>query len=91
MKKTDPLQITLHFFKNAIHYNYITITIITGLPQGYIHVYFHNNETSPLKPLGQSKPNFMWSILRKRKKKVYINGLGHMTKMATMAINSKNL
>ena len=24
-------------------------------------------------------------------KKVYINGLGHMTKMAAMAINSKNL
>ena len=23
--------------------------------------------------------------------KVYINGLGHMTKMAAMAINSKNL
>ena len=25
-----------------------------------VHVYFHNNETSsPLKPLGQSKPNFI--------------------------------
>ena len=32
----------------------------------------------------------MWSILRKREK-VYINGPGHMTKMAAMAINSKNL
>ena len=36
------------------------------LPRGYIHVYFHNNEiSSPLKPLGQSKPNFIWSILGK--------------------------
>ena len=32
----------------------------------YIHVYDHNIQTSSsLKPLGQSKPNFMWSILRK--------------------------
>ena len=32
----------------------------------YIHVYDHNIQTSPsLKPLGQSKPNFMWSIVRK--------------------------
>ena len=41
------------------------------LPRCYIHVYFHNIETSPLKPLGQSKPNFMWSILRKREKSLY--------------------
>ena len=60
------------------------------LPRGYIHVYFHNNETSSsLKPLGQSKPNFIWSILGKGEK-VYINGQGHMTKMAATAINRKN-
>ena len=36
------------------------------LPRGYIHVDDHNIQTSSsLKPLGQSKPNFMWSILRK--------------------------
>ena len=35
------------------------------LPRGYIHVYDHNIQTSSLKPLGQSKPNFLWSILRK--------------------------
>ena len=29
-------------------------------------VVVHNVQTSSLKPLGQSKPNFMWSILRKR-------------------------
>ena len=55
------------------------------LHRGYIHVYFHN----PLKPLGQSKPNFMWSILRKRENKFILNGPGHMTKMAAMAIISK--
>ena len=32
---------------------------------GYIHVYDHNIQTPFLKPLGQSKPNFMWSIVRK--------------------------
>ena len=45
--------------------------------------------SSPLKPLGQSKPNFMWSILR-RGTKVNINHLGHMTKMAAMPIYGKN-
>ena len=36
------------------------------LPRGYIHVYDHNIQTSsPLKLLGQSKPNFIWSIVRK--------------------------
>ena len=36
------------------------------LPWGYIHVFDHNIQTSfSLKPLDQSKPNFMWSILRK--------------------------
>ena len=33
---------------------------------GYIHVYDHNIQTSsPLKPLGQSKRNFIWIIFRK--------------------------
>ena len=36
------------------------------LPRDYVHVYNHNIQTSSsLKRLGQSKPNFMWSILRK--------------------------
>ena len=34
-------------------------------PLGYIHVYDHNIQTSSLKLLGQSKPNFMWSIVTK--------------------------
>ena len=63
-----------------------------SLPWGYIHVYDHNVQTSsPLKPLGQSKPNFMWRIIKKGAMNVCINGQGHMTKMAAMAINSKNL
>ena len=39
------------------------------LPLGsdYIHLYDQNiQSSSSLKPLGQSKANFMWSILRKR-------------------------
>ena len=56
-------------------------------PRGNIHVYYSDiQRSSSLKPLGQSKPNFMRSIVRK-----CINGQGHMTKMAAMAINSKNL
>ena len=37
-----------------------------SLPWGYIHVYDHNIQRSTsLKPLGQLKSNFMWSIVRK--------------------------
>ena len=66
--------------------------IICPCPRCYIHVYFFNIQTSSLKPLGQSKPNFMWSILKKRGRK-YINGPGNMTKMAAMSmpIYGKNL
>ena len=35
-----------------------------SMSRGCIHVYDNNIQT-PLKPLGQSKPNFMWSILGK--------------------------
>ena len=34
-------------------------------PRDNIHVYYHNIQRSSLKPLGQSKPNFMWSTLKK--------------------------
>ena len=38
------------------------------LTQGYIHAYDHTIQTSSsLKPVSQSKPNFMWSIVRKGK------------------------
>ena len=38
------------------------------LPRGYIDVYDHHFQRSfSLKPLGQSKPNFMWSLLENRR------------------------
>ena len=41
----------------------------TGLPplrgKIHVHVYYHNIQRPSLTPLGQSKPNFMWNILRK--------------------------
>ena len=45
---------------------------LSALAAGYIHVYIHVHaydhniqRSSSLKPLGQSNPNFMWSIVRK--------------------------
>ena len=41
-------------------------------PQGIIHVYYHNIQTSsPLKPLGQLKPNFMRGIYRMGNECIY--------------------
>ena len=61
------------------------------LPWGYIHVYDHHLQGSfSLKLFGQSKSNFMRSLLGKAERK-YINGPGHMTKMAAMPIYGKNL
>ena len=45
--------------------------------------------SSTLKPLSQSKPNFMWRLFD-RGTKSYINDLGHMTKMAATPIYEKN-
>ena len=50
----------------------------------------HFQTSSPLKPLGQSKPNFMIEPPWEGGTKVCINGPGHMTKMAAMAIYGKN-
>ena len=61
------------------------------LKKSEIHVYNHYYQTScSLKSLGQSKPNFMWSLLGSLEKKVYIKGTGHLTKMAAMLIYGKN-
>ena len=46
--------------------------------------------SSPLKPLGQSKPKFNVEPPWEEGTKVYINGPGHMTKMAAMPIYGKN-
>ena len=48
-------------------------------------------QTSPLKPLGQSKPNFYVEPPWEGGTKVCINGPGHMTKMAATPIYGKNL
>ena len=38
--------------------------------RGNIHIYYHYiQRSSSLKPLGQSKPNFIWIILRKGERK----------------------
>ena len=58
--------------------------VVCPCPGGYMHVYDQNIQTSSsLKPLDQSNSNI--------KVVGCINGPGHMTKMATRAINSKNL
>ena len=42
------------------------------LPRSYIHVHDHHIQTSSApKPLGQSKPNFMWSIVRRGNENLY--------------------
>ena len=52
-------------------------------------VVHHFQRSSPLKPLGQSKPNFMWSLLWEGVTKDCINGPCHMTKMAATPIYGK--
>ena len=50
--------------------------------------------STPLKPLGRLKPNFMWSLYGTGKRKLFksYSGPGHMTKMAAMPIcGKKNL
>ena len=49
------------------------------LPRHYIrvHVYDHNIQTSSLRLLGQSKPNFMWSMVRKGIENLYILSGSH--------------
>ena len=55
-------------------------------------VVVHNVQTSsPLKPLGKSKPTFMRKGKVELKLVYMLRGPGYMTKMATSAINSKHL
>ena len=84
MGKTATNQINRRFI-------FLKKEIITGrclsLPRGYIHAYDNYFQKSfTLKPLGQSKPNFMCCLLGKREPKFCNNGLGHMTKLAAMPI-----
>ena len=58
----------------------------------YLHLHDHYFQTSSsLKPLSQSEPNFMWSLLEKRGHKVIKTNIGHMTKIPAMPIYSKIL
>ena len=60
-------------------------------PRGNIHVYYHNIQTSsPLKPLGPIEGKFYVKHRYEGGTNVYINNLGHMTKMAAMPIYGKN-
>ena len=57
-------------YANGQKIQYMGKNVSRGLsapaPGLYIHVYYHNIQiSSSLKPFGQSKPNVMWSILRK--------------------------
>ena len=59
------------------------LTLVKGHLQLNVKLYFLNNPLT-----NQSQILYVVSL---GWTKVYINGQGHMTKMATMAINSKNL
>ena len=69
---------------------YIIIIIFseTALP---IKAKFSYEALSSLKPIGQPKPNFRMEPSWNVRKKVYINGTGHMTKMVAMLIYAKSL
>ena len=62
-----------------------------GLPWGIIHVYTHYIQRSSLKPIGQSKSNFIGKHLYEGGTNyVIINKPGHMTKMAAITIHGEN-
>ena len=72
--------------------NYDKNRYLENFSKAAVHVYDHYFQTSlSLKPLGRSKPNFMWSLQGKRKHKFCKNGHCHMTKMAATPICVKNL
>ena len=54
---------------NIVNEKNLTLGGCLPLPGGYIHVYDYHSQTSSLKPLGQSKPNFMLSLLGKGEQK----------------------
>ena len=57
----------------------------------YINVYDHNIQTSSLKPLGRIKGKLYVEHRYIGGMKLCIKCQGHMTRMAAMAINSKNI
>ena len=60
----------LYWLNNTVNEINLTPGGCLPLPRGYILVYDHHFQTSStLKPLSQSKPNFMWSLLGKGEEK----------------------
>ena len=60
-------------------------------PASVVVVVVNNVHTSsPLKPLGKSKPNFMWGSLGRGKESLYKRSMSH-DKMTAMYINGKTL
>ena len=60
----------LYWLNNTVNEKNLTPGGCLPQPRGYILVYDHHFQTCfPLKPLGQSKPNFMWSLLGKGERK----------------------
>ena len=56
----------LNWLNNCVNEKKLTPGGCLPLPRGHIHVYDHHfQRSSSLKPLGQSKPNFIWSLLGK--------------------------
>ena len=70
-------------YKNIGH---LVLHVIVVRPSP-INNFFQTSST--LKPLSQSKPNFMWRLYGSGNEKLYINDLGHMTKMAATPIYEK--
>ena len=66
--------------KKSLQYTYATASVVVP----------HFQRSSSPKPLGQSKPNFIEAPWEGGAK-VYINGPGHMTKMAVTPIYGKHL
>ena len=56
-----------------------------------MYVCQHIQTSSPLKPLGRLKPNFIMEPPWDGGTKICSNGPSHMTKMAAMPIYNKNL
>ena len=68
----------------------MTLGDCLSLPQGFIHVYDHYFQTSSsLKPLGQSMPNSMWSLLGKGNES--LNSQGHVINMTAMPKYGQNI
>ena len=58
-------RIVIHVFIKNGEKKIMPRALSAPAPGLYTYIYDHNIHRSSLKRLGQSKPNFMWSIVRK--------------------------